>query len=658
MTRNFPWLDPLLFSEFHMDVNGMPINRPTTVVHEMGHVFGLIHTHASDGIYFSGNQDPYDTIANSTGVRELVIRDTNFTKLYPYPNCEFAGDLVCDTPAECAPSAFSSGFNFPDPNDPDCQVFPFIGCASGCNYNNSTCQYTGSYVDYNDDSISPAPVGNVGENFMSYWLGCRNTFTDGQFDRALYYYDAYFVPRIDNSLCGNLEDFVEFEDTNVGLEKVVIDYKFPNDTIICNAITDSLGKFQAILYDSLLSNEVYPLGTGEITSSSIEYSEEDWRKGVTTFDIIIGTRHILGVETLNGYKQLAGDVNNSGIFTTFDLVLMRKLILAVADTFPNQTSPWRYIPEYIPQDHSTAFNNDPFNMTISGQSYTNSAPYIESDWEYVINNGLSGKNGFDAIKLGDLDGSFLNDDCLEPSVELTVPNNSISTDKDFDVEVKINSFNNIAGFQLGFFISKSDIEFIDAIPNGSLPGFSKNNFGLTELGNNEFRVSWVDSTATGQSLSSSSTLLTFQLKSKTAISDLSNSFQLDSTILKARFYKTAGCSNGGISLGAQLDTIVFRSYSYEENNDDDDSHYELGKLYCYPNPAKDIIHVSFESDEASEGEIFIRDLFGRFIKSQSHSFKKGANLISLQDYSFPSGVLFITVSTSEGKFSTKVVVNN
>lgn len=66
--------------------------------------------------------------------------------------------------------------------------------------------------------------------------------------------------------------------------------------------------------------------------------------GVTTFDAVLITKHILGSQELNSpYKLIAADVNNSGTITTFDLVLMRKVILNISTEFPGNTS-WRFVP--------------------------------------------------------------------------------------------------------------------------------------------------------------------------------------------------------------------------------------------------------------------------------------------------------------------------
>ena len=63
---------------------------------------------------------------------------------------------------------------------------------------------------------------------------------------------------------------------------------------------------------------------------------------VTTFDVVIGARHILGIESLSSpYSVIAGDVNASQNFTTFDLIQMRKIILNIESAFT--AGSWRFM---------------------------------------------------------------------------------------------------------------------------------------------------------------------------------------------------------------------------------------------------------------------------------------------------------------------------
>ncbi|MCB0546382.1 MAG: hypothetical protein KDD19_02285 [Phaeodactylibacter sp.] len=104
---------------------------------------------------------------------------------------------------------------------------------------------------------------------------------------------------------------------------------------------------------------------------------------VSTLDMVLGARHILGLQLLDSpLKVLAADANLSNSLTTFDLVLIRQLILGMAGEFPVD---WRFVRT------TTQFQN-PENpwMGVTGDS-----PSV------LLEGDVSGFNFF-ALKIGDL----------------------------------------------------------------------------------------------------------------------------------------------------------------------------------------------------------------------------------------------------------------
>jgi large repetitive protein len=82
--------------------------------------------------------------------------------------------------------------------------------------------------------------------------------------------------------------------------------------------------------------------------------------GVTTWDLVLISRHILGIQTLGSpYKIIAADANKSNSVTTLDMVHIRKVILQIEPGFPNNTS-WRFV------DKTFVFPNpaNPFQTTF------------------------------------------------------------------------------------------------------------------------------------------------------------------------------------------------------------------------------------------------------------------------------------------------------
>ena len=64
--------------------------------------------------------------------------------------------------------------------------------------------------------------------------------------------------------------------------------------------------------------------------------------GVTIADLIMMTKHIIGIAPLDPYQLIAGDVNKSGTVTSFDIVELRKLMLGIYSHLPYDKS-WRIV---------------------------------------------------------------------------------------------------------------------------------------------------------------------------------------------------------------------------------------------------------------------------------------------------------------------------
>ena len=112
--------------------------------------------------------------------------------------------------------------------------------------------------------------------------------------------------------------------------------------------------------------------------------------GISTFDLILLSRHILGIELLDSpYKLIAADINNSGTISAFDLIELRKLILFIYTELPENPS-WKFVDEsYIFTDPTNPFNST-FPMT------------------YSINNLVTHEVAdFIGIKMGDLNESAI-----------------------------------------------------------------------------------------------------------------------------------------------------------------------------------------------------------------------------------------------------------
>lgn len=110
--------------------------------------------------------------------------------------------------------------------------------------------------------------------------------------------------------------------------------------------------------------------------------------GVTTFDMVLSRRHILGIQQLALYRIFAGDVNDSNTLTTFDLVETRKLILGYEPGFSYVTS-WKFI-------RSTAVFSNPHQFDlghVQNNSFQLTVGQTNSSFDFI------------GVKVGDTNAS-------------------------------------------------------------------------------------------------------------------------------------------------------------------------------------------------------------------------------------------------------------
>ena len=494
-------------------------------IHETGHQFGLLHTFMPNKTYHvptvgENTQDYPYPVLNASGQmepwwwgRELVIRSDNAQKIFDKVNSSNAGDLTDDTPADCA--------DFPG-------LFP--GCPITAQ-SISTCEFnsTLTYTDYNGDAINPPPANlSLGHNYMSYWnRECLNQFTPKQYARISYYYETVRKPEYTLDKCDNFTDKVEFEGSNTGLHNVTVRVRHPNDPRICNVTTNKDGEFGGILHADNLTSYAYHNGkknalayAGDPLRRHFDHTPCEWLQGVSTYDLVLIAKHILGIQTLaSGYSIIAADANESNSVTTFDIVELRKLILGIYDRLPVPDQPWRYIPEFIPEDYSSAFNANPFQVPAGG-----GAQYLTQGWGFTLTDAYDDKKGFDGVKIGDVNSSWLDtDECPKESdlpqdegdkPELVVPSTSLQQDTVVALRFKANNFQQIEAFQLGIRLPFEYFELLDVTNTAtSLSSYTRtDNFGLTRLEEDAVRTLWFDENGGLQNLTGQ--LHSFRLESE------------------------------------------------------------------------------------------------------------------------------------------------
>lgn len=358
----------------------------------------------------------------------------------------------------------------------------------------------------------------------------------------------------------------------------------------------------------------------------------DHLNGVSTYDLVLISKHLLQTELLSTpYKIIAGDVNNSGLITTLDLVELRKVILYINDEFPNNTS-WRFV------DANYVFPNA-----------TN--PFEEIFPESYAINGLAGDMAdldFVAVKIGDVNGSastsgFAGDAegrDFNGTLEFEVEDITLSAGQTHTFDVKANDFNNMLGYQ--FTMAFDGLEVMDVTP-GTLEGMTAGNFGTQRLAEGMLTTSW--NNAEAKTLADGSVLFSVTVKA-TADVNLSDALRASSRYTAAEAYADKASAielldvnfvfknNNGITIANQFELYQNR-----------------------PNPFKDETVIGFDLPQAGFATLTVFDLSGRALTQVKNTFAKGYNEVSINRSDLPAtGVLYYELATDTNTAVRKMTI--
>ena len=343
--------------------------------------------------------------------------------------------------------------------------------------------------------------------------------------------------------------------------------------------------------------------------------------GVTTWDIVLISRHILGVQLLTSpFKIIAADANHNQSVTTLDMVAIRKVILQLESNFPNNTS-WRF----VDKDFVFPNPNDPFQTVFP---------------EVINFNNLGADHlfaDFVAIKVGDVNSSAatsLMGDADERSFEgvlnIQVKDQDLKSGQTSRVDFLAPAAD-LYGFQFTLNFDPEELEFVEFVPG--LAGTE--NTGLALLDEGAITMSW---NAPGVvSLREGEVLFSVVWKAQSSAS-LSRLLTLNSRFTGAEAYNsTAGRLNVDLNFIGQQENATFALYQNA------------------PNPFTGITTVGFHLPEAAPVSIAVMDLSGRTVKVFRGDFEKGYNEIRLSGLN-NSGVYYYRLDTPTHSATRKMVV--
>lgn len=346
--------------------------------------------------------------------------------------------------------------------------------------------------------------------------------------------------------------------------------------------------------------------------------DQDYLNGVTTFDLILITQHILGTNPLaSPYQMIAADVNNSRSITTLDVIEARRRILGMGEGFTNNTS-WRFV--------AKDFNfPDPNNPWLTEFPELRSFNDLEGE----------GKANFYGIKIADVNGSarpnglMQVDERIRGEFALQIEDMALKVGQVYRIPVSADQLASITGYQ-GTFSLDTGIELQD-IDYGIV---QSENFNLERLAEGLLPISWNGKAA------ANAELFTLILKAKQE-GVLSDFIQLSSRITTAEAYDRSGdLLELILDFGAgKKQAVGFELYQNQ------------------PNPFQDQTWISFHLPEASEVRISIYDGSGKIIRQIKGQFARGRQTVVVKQEDLPAtGVLFYSVTAGENTATRKMIL--
>ena len=349
---------------------------------------------------------------------------------------------------------------------------------------------------------------------------------------------------------------------------------------------------------------------------------DDPLNGVSTFDLVLINKHILGVELLNSpYKMIAADANNSKSITTFDIVELRKLILGIYTELPNNTS-WRFVQaDYVFPNPSNPF------------SFPETDTFPPSALDFI------------GIKVGDVNG---NADVNRPAGPLPVttvgwPALAAKAGKTLTLPVQYTGAEPLEAFQMGLRFDPAVLEWIGP-SKGQLPAMSADNFGLTHLSDGEIRMLWLpDGSEPDQYALPGATLFYLSFRLRQPLPESGLPLHLDDAVL------------ANLAWRADDQAYSLRDEPLAQSRQTP-APAEALRADCRPNPTADGAVFTVRAQKAGPGRIALFDAFGKLIFMRKVELTAGEQAFAAPEVAaLPTGVYVWKVYAGREKITGHLI---
>ncbi len=361
----------------------------------------------------------------------------------------------------------------------------------------------------------------------------------------------------------------------------------------------------------------------------------NWLNGVTTFDMVLIQRHILGTQLLDSpYKLIAADADNSSTVTTFDLAEIRRLILHRIEQFSKNTS-WRF----VPADVSLSYPQDPAIV-----------PMFPNCGNVDMSGGDS-EQDFVAVKVGDVNNSAVG--CLPCSegsgsmlvgerlsgdrvLRLEAQGRGAREGEELELSFRLRGFEGLAAVQAGLHFDAQRLRFEGL---GTLSRWVRSyDFGLSEASQGRIRWLWVSPDGENAELPPEEVLFTLRFRVLEGTAEGATAVRLSDAVLPCVAYDAAGGAyrvQGGAGVLSQRTssgTALPGSF----------------RLRALPNPFRNGLRLEVWMPQAGRFRIRVLDAAGRTVQELERRLPAGRHELELEGSDrWPAGVYWYRVEAPE-----------
>jgi peroxiredoxin len=309
--------------------------------------------------------------------------------------------------------------------------------------------------------------------------------------------------------------------------------------------------------------------------------------GVTTYDLVLMSKHILAIEELKcEWQQKASDVNRSGTITTSDVVACRKVILGINQNFP-------------------------FGGWLA-----------EPDTIWASNGACS---NFVLTKYGDVNGHVCVYAAPDPDVRSTFDweavDETLAAGQTTTIKLVASQAMALEGFQLPLYFDSNKLK-INNIQSSNLPGFSSDAYSLPLQKDGFGRISYINlGMEATQALQVQPVLeLNVTALESGLLSDMLH-FEGDANIFPAEIYSKSNVQNLN---------VIWRK-----------SNFIQPQSLLFPNPNKGDFELQFTNKTEGNKNLQVIDNQGRLVFSRDIFAPVGAIQIPVHVSDAPQGLYLV-----------------